>query len=521
MGFIRWTRGNVLGRALFLVMAGALVPACGGGGGGGGGGTPGLPTGLYITVTSLPSGTNGGVYTSTTLTAANGTAPYTFSLLSGSLPPGLTLTAGTISGTPTIDGSFSFKIRVTDAKNRVADQLFVITVTGGTASALVLSSTSPLPGATQNSAYLFALSATGGLQPYTWTVTAGSLPPGMSLNLNSGTLSGTPTGPTAGFTVTVTDSTSPVAQTASKAFTLAVNSPISVTALLAAATLNSAYSHTPTFSGGTAPFDWSLVSGTLPPGLTISAAGLISGTPTATGVFSFVLIVTDATGASVTTGMNIQVNTGITITTSSLPPDTINISYGSVPINASGGTLPYTTWAVTGGGLPPGISLNAATGFLTGTPTGTGSFPVTITVTDSAGATASSTGLTIQINPVPVITSSSLPPDTQGINYNQQLTTTPGTGTGFLTFSLQGGSILPAGITLSPSGLLSGIPSAPYNSTFNVIVTDSVGAVSAPVNFGLVINGPPVVTNNAPTADTVGALYPGYTPAMTGGTLPI
>lgn len=142
---------------------------------------------LTINETSVPAATVGVSY-SKTVTAAYGTAPYNFAITSGSLPAGLNLASnGTISGTPTAGGSFSFRVTVTDGGSNTANQLFSMTVNDAT---LVMSPTS-LPNGDQNVPYTATtFSTTGGTAPYLYIPSG--LPTGLTMS-NAGVISGTPT----------------------------------------------------------------------------------------------------------------------------------------------------------------------------------------------------------------------------------------------------------------------------------------------------------------------------------------
>lgn len=153
--------------------------------------------------------------------------------------------------------------------------------------------------------------------------------------------------------------------------------------------LSTAYSTTLRASGGTGTLTWSIVSGTLPAGLTLNAAtGVISGTPTAGGTATFSVTVTDSASppVTITKNLSIEVDTtpaSIAITTPALLNGMPATTY-SQTLTATGGTSPYT-WSVAAGALPPSVTLNATTGVLSGQMT-TGSFSFTVQVTDS-GAT--------------------------------------------------------------------------------------------------------------------------------------
>jgi hypothetical protein len=256
------------------------------------------PATLIITTTSatLNAGIVGVGYI-TTLNFFGGNAPVTWAVFSGSLPPGLTLDTltGIISGTPTASGTFSFVLSLQDTSTPTPTLAFrALTLT--IAVPLVINTTSLNDGVV-GSAYSQTLSATGGNSNFTWSVFSGALPPGLTLS-SAGLISGTPAGPagTASFTVQVQDTGTPQ-QTKTKPLTIRIASPLMITtASLASGKVGGAYSQTLTATGGIAPLIWSLAAGSspLPPGLTLSNAGVIAGTPTATGTFSFTVQVADS-----------------------------------------------------------------------------------------------------------------------------------------------------------------------------------------------------------------------------------
>ncbi|MEQ7922815.1 Ig domain-containing protein, partial [Xanthomonas sp. WHRI 1810A] len=141
---------------------------------------PGQPT--------LPPAVRGSAYNQV-LTASGGVAPYRYSIASGTLPAGLTLASdGTLSGTPTVDGTFNFTVEATDANSFTGTRAYTLTVAGPT---LVLPA-STLPAGTAGQAYTAAISpATGGTAPYSYALSAGALPAGIVLDTATGGLSGT------------------------------------------------------------------------------------------------------------------------------------------------------------------------------------------------------------------------------------------------------------------------------------------------------------------------------------------
>jgi hypothetical protein len=304
--------------------------------------------------------------------------------------------SGNIGGQPQSTGTFSFTVQVTDASNPTltATQQLSITVV----APLTVVTTS-LPGATQGTPYSQNLAAAGGTAPYEWSVVGGSLPTGLTLSL-SGNIGGTPqsTG-TFSFTVQVTDASNPTL-TATQQLSITVVAPLAVaTTSLPGATVGSPYSQTLAASGGTAPYEWSVVGGALPTGLTLSLSGTIGGQPQSTGTFSFTVKVTDASNPALTATRQLSivvVPAPLTITTTSLPGAALGSPY-SQTLAASGGTKPYT-WSLLSGSLPVGLGLNGSSGVISGTPIVAGTFGFSVQVTDSSTPQMSATqALSIQV----------------------------------------------------------------------------------------------------------------------------
>ncbi len=255
---------------------------------------------------------------------------------------------------------------------------------------LTISTGATLPVGVVTSVYgPVTIAATGGTPPYTWSVSSGTAPAGLSLS-TSGVLSGTPT--TAGsvsFTIQAKDSASSP-KTATLMATLVVNPALAITTTspLPTGLINSAYSTTLAATGGVSPYTWSLASGSnaLPAGLSLSSAGVISGTPTAsfTGNIDIQVADSETTAQKVSQSFILSISPALAITTTSLPAGTQNAAYPSTTLAAVGGVPPYT-WglAASGGLLPTGLNVNTA-GVISGTPTSIAAATPVFVVTDSS-----------------------------------------------------------------------------------------------------------------------------------------
>ena len=443
-------------------------------------------------------------------TVTGGTGPYVWSLSTGSLPPGLSLntSTGAVTGTPTTTGTTPFTLRVTDADGQQATQSESMAIVN------VPSFTSlPLGNGEVGVSYTAAPVATGGTGSYTWSVSSGTLPAGLTLNTTTGAVTGTPTtAGSASFTLKVTDSRGGFT-TQAQSFTVNAD-PAITSSTLSGGEVGEPYATTPTTTGGTAPFVWSVSSGTLPAGLTLNTAtGAVTGTPTASGPFSFTLKVTDTDGKFATQAEAFTVTAAPTITTSSLASGDVGVAYSASPA-VSGGTASYS-WALAVGSLPAGLSLSTSTGAITGTPTTPGVSNFTLRVTDANGVQATHVE-SITVADAVAITSAPAGGGEVGVTYALNPTVIDGVGP--YVWSLTSGS-LPAGLTLNTAtGAITGVPTASGVASFTLRATDSVNGSDSQIE-SVTINADPAITSSTLSGGEVGEPY-ATTPTTTGGTAP-
>jgi hypothetical protein len=476
--------------------------------------TVNLPPAPTITTATLPAGVEGAAYSQTIQATGFGTLAYSIS--AGTLPAGLSLNAGTgaISGTPLGPNTTSnFTVTVTDSSNPKQTGSKALSITINLPPAPVISPTT-LPNGNVGSPYSQTLSVNGGLGPYTWSVSVGTLPAGLAFTASNTTakISGTPTTAQSNvaFTIQVTDSSVPP-QAGTQSYTVTINppAPLSITtAALPNGAYNTAYNTTISAGGGVAPYTFSLdaASSPLPAGLSLTTSnnqGVISGTPTTAGTFTNIIVdVHDSQAPTPGTATKTYTLTitasAIVISPTSLPNGTVNISY-SVNITATGGVSPYTfSLDAASSALPAGLSFssNSTTATISGTPTAaatTNNIIIDVKDSEQPAVTQKITySITISAAGVSITTTSPLPGATLSSAYSTTLTATGGVPP--YAWSLATGSALPAGLTLSsgsPSATISGTPTATGTFQFTVKVADSATPTpsTVSVSFLLTVTG--------------------------------
>ncbi len=462
---------------------------------------------------------------SVTLAGTGGVSPYKNWALtsdSGSLPPCLSLSsAGVLSSpsTPTaacvgVYSGIKFKMTDSGTSNALAatSSAQTITVTGPT---IAFSPT--LPQGAVGTAYTGSVAATGALGATTYSFASGALPADLSLNTSTGVITGTPKAAdvgTATFTVSVVDAFGDTATSGTMSITIAAAPAITFgSAPSATATFNVAYTSAVTASGGAGTLTYSLASGALPPDLSLSTSGAITGTPKAAdiGTFTFAVKATDIYGDSATSG-----NYSIVV---DYPAVTIAPAAGSLPmaiygqsysrtLTAAGGSGTGYTWTVNG--LPAnGLSYTASGATLTvsGPASSTGTVNFTASVKDDANNTNSGGALAYSIRVYSAVTLPSTNPDTlpstatANLAYNGVISASGGSG--YYSWTVTG---LSDGLSSSSSGgtlTISGTPTSASNVTFTASVTDTTTNITAgPITYS--INVYATVTLPATNPSTLG-----------------
>ena len=458
------------------------------------------------------------------IAVSGGVSPYTWAVATGAFPQGLNLNSstGAITGTPTQVNTFQFSIMVTDARLQTVSQGYTVTIN----QQVSINNAAALPGGAVNESYAQAgsqLGASWGTGQYTWSVPPNTLPAGLSLNSNTGAITGitTAAGNYQNVNISATDT---LGQTATTAFSITINPQLAVAPVnLPVGVAGIAYNG-PALqaSAGSAGYSWTLSSGTVSNGtLAFQPGGNFSGTPTTPQTISVTVKVTDRLGGTATMPVTLTINPPLSITTTAnqIPTAVQNYPY-NFQVQTAGGSGGIG-WVVSSGALPPGININAS-GVLTGsTSAAPGGYAFQLRATDSDNENALSPMYTLVMAPPVTITTTTLPNGGFGDTYSQAIATTGGTGN--FTWSISAGA-LPQGVGINPStGLISGTatmpngfpPNVAEQVNFTVQVLDSVGDTATQA-YNILINPTLAVSTAIAPAAVQGDVYTA-TLAATGG----
>ena len=264
-------------------------------------------------------------------------------------------------------------------------------------------STTSLPAGTVGATYNSVVVASGGTTPYTYTATR--LPSGLAINASSGAVTGTPAPSsvgTANATFKVTDAGQ---QSVTSTLSIIISPlPLAITTTsLPAGAVSSPYPATTLqASGGVAPYTWSLASGSsLPAGLSLSASGVVSGTPASAGSSMVTVVVTDSVATTTQATLTLVIagsSPALSLTTTTLPAATLSAAY-SAALTAAGGVTPYSFSLLSGNTLPAGLTL-ATGGAISGTPSQPATKTFVVQVVDSSTPTplSQTASLSITVN---------------------------------------------------------------------------------------------------------------------------
>lgn len=481
--------------------------------------------GPSITTTSLPNGTVNQSY-SGTLTCTN-CKGYSFALVNGNnLPPGLSISstvssAASITGTPTSSGTYTFAIGLYFPTGGAPQAQVTLSITINAATAPPSITTTSLPNGVVNQGYSAQLTCSS-CTNYSWSVTGGNLPTGISLS-SAGAFSGIPTaGGTYSFQVTLAppsdfntiEGVRPTSISASFSITISANALTITTVNIPPGFQGTPYSSTLAVIGGSSPYTWSL-SSTGSDGLTIGTnTGTLGGTPIATGQFTLVVTVNDSSGSTATKNFILTVAAGLSILNTSFPNGIAGTVYPTQTLSTGGGQPPYR-WTVSAGALPPGLTLDGVFGRISGTPTANGAYPFTLTVTDNTGTTATAM-LSITIGPTlpglmvtptqlnfTAISGGSapafqlvsiLPPGSTPKTFTITVLGSPT----WLTVSPLAG-IAPSAVTVSVNQAGLSVSTTPYSATF-LVTPGGAGQTPITVTVMLTVTTAPPMLTASPTA---------------------
>ena len=336
---------------------------------------------LVISTNRLNNGIVGEVFNQG-LSANVGSGVYTWGVYSGILPVGLSLdsASGVLSGTPSEATYGTIVFSVSDDQGRLTYKDLTLQVCD---PLQVL--TSILPDALVGSSYSEAIRVTGGIPPYTFSYD-GQLPEGLSLNSDTGVISGVPG--SAGYvnvSITVSDSTYPTTQTVTRNLGVRTTSLLTITTSAVLPKCKKGVGMNPVVlqaGGGASPYTWSVVEGHMPSGIVLTPeTSELSGIAEDRGDFIFTIKVMDSGYDTAQKEFFCHVSDDLTIATGAIPDGASGENY-NFTLEGKGGLPPYT-WRIKSGTLPSGMSFNGATGTISGKPTTRQIYPFTVEVSDN------------------------------------------------------------------------------------------------------------------------------------------
>jgi hypothetical protein len=394
----------------------------------------------------------------------------------GTLPPGLAIdhTTGSITGTPTTAGSYPVTVTATDTDGFSGAVTFTwtvqntVTVTNPGAQTVV-SGTAITP--------LGIVASDSGADTLTYSAN-GTLPPGLAIDHTTGAITGTPT--TAGVYSTTITATDTDGFTGTATFAWTIQNTVTVTNP-GAQSNQSGTAITPLTIGATdsgADAVTYSAGGTLPPGLAIDhTSGVITGTPTTSGVYPVTITATDGDGYSGSASFSWTIHNAVSVTNPGAQTSVSGTAITPLGIVASDSGAETLTYA-DGGSLPPGLAIDHATGAITGTPTTAGAYPVTITVTDTDAVSGAATFTWTVHNTVTVAN-----PGAQSGTVGTAITTLSNSASdssAHATITSWSATGLPAGLAIdSGTGKVTGTPTATCTCSVTVTATDSTGATGS------------------------------------------
>ncbi|HEV2134994.1 MAG TPA: putative Ig domain-containing protein [Terracidiphilus sp.] len=470
---------------------------------------------ISISITSSSMTVDGADTVTLTATVSNdkNAAGVSWAITSGG---GSLSNTSTSSATYTAPAATSSQQTITITATSVAKTTQTGTVTITVAAKPTITTSANLTAAV-GTASSITLQASGGISPYTWALTTGTLPTCLTLNASTGAITGTPLAACAGtynLTFTVTDSGTPTKLTATANLTLTITAPtLAFPTSLSAGAVGTAYTGSVAATGSLGASTYTIASGGLPTDLTLSAStGAITGTPKASdaGTFTFTVKVVDAYGDTATSG-----NLSITITAPTLTFPT-SLSGGAVGTAysasvAATGVVGASTYTIASGSIGSDLSLNASTGAITGTPKAAdaGTFTFTVKVVDAYGDTATSGSLSIAITAPTLTFPTSLSGGTVGTAYSASVAATGVVGAS--TYTIATGSIGSDLSLDSSTGAITGTPKASDvgTFTFTVKVVDAYGDTKTSGSLSIAIVAPTITFPTSLPGGTVGTAYSG------------